>query len=66
MAHGNNQPGTPRSLHNLQDERLFSLSGGISPEHFDDLDYVSTQRGCQMAAPVPTGDPWGYYADRSF
>ena len=52
MAHRNNQPRTPRSPHNLQDERLFSLSGGIPPKHFDDLDYVSTQRGCQMAAPA--------------
>ena len=57
MAHHNNQPRTPQSPHNLQDERLFSLSGGIPPEHFNDLDYVSTQRGCRMAAPAPTGDP---------
>ena len=45
MAHHNNQPKIPQSPHNLQDERLFALSGGIPPEHFDDLDYVSTQRG---------------------
>ena len=55
MAHRNNQPRTPRSFHNLQDERLLSLSGGIPPEYFDDLDF---------AAPVPSGDPWGYYAER--
>ena len=42
MAHRNNQSRTPQSPHNLQDERLFSLSGSISLEHFDDLDYVST------------------------
>ena len=63
MAHHNNQPRTPRSPHNLQDERLFSLSGGIPPKHFDDLDFVSTQRGQRIAAPAPTGDPWGYYAE---
>ena len=63
MAHHNNQPRTPHLPHNLQDERLFSLSEGILPEHFDDLDYVSTQRGCRMAAPAPMGDPWGYYAE---
>ena len=45
MAHCNNQPRTPHLPHNLQDEMLFSLSGGIPPEHFDDLDYVSTWRG---------------------
>ena len=45
MAHLNNQPRTPQSSHNLQDERLFSLSGGIPPEYFDDLDYVSMRRG---------------------
>ena len=61
MAHCNNQPRTPRSPHNLQDERLFSLSGGIAPEHFNDLDYVSTRRGHHMAIPAPMGDPWGYY-----
>ena len=32
MTHRNNQPRTPRSPHNLQDERLFLLSGGIPPE----------------------------------
>ena len=45
MAHRNNQPRTPGSSHNLQDERLFSLSGGIPPEYFNDLDFVSTRRG---------------------
>ena len=45
MACHNNQPRTPRSPHNLQDERLFSLSGGIPPEYFDDLEFVSTRRG---------------------
>ena len=45
MVHRNNQPRTPRSTHNLQDERLFSLSGGIPSEHFDELNYVSTSRG---------------------
>ena len=63
MVHRNNQPRTTRSLHNLQDERLFSLSGGIPPEHFDDVDFVSTRRGRRVAAPAPTGDPWGYYAE---
>ena len=63
MAHHNNQPGTPRSPHNLQDERLFSLSGRIPPEYFDDLDFVSMRRGRWIAAPAPTGDPWGYYAE---
>ena len=42
MAHHNNQSRTPRTLHHLQDDRLFSLSGGIPPEHFDDLNFVST------------------------
>ena len=64
MAHHNNQPRTPQSSHNLQDERLFSLSGGIPPEYFDDLDFVSTRRGQRIAAPAPSGDPWGYYAER--
>ena len=63
MAHRNNQPRTPRSPYNLQDESLFLLSRGIPPEHFDDVDFVSTQRGWQIAAPAPTGDPWGYYAE---
>ena len=45
MVHRNNQPRTPRLPHNLQDERLFSLSGGIPPEYFDDLDVVSMRRG---------------------
>ena len=53
----------PRSPHNLQDERLFSLSGGIPPEHFDELNYVSTRRGRCVVPPAPTGDPWGYYAE---
>ena len=64
MAHCNNQSRTPRTLHHLQDDRLFSLSGGIPPEHFDDLNFVSMRRGRRLAAPVPTGDPWGYYAER--
>ena len=63
MAHHNNQSRTPQSLHHLQDDRLFSLSGGIPPEHFDDLNFVSTRRGRSLAAPNPTGDPWGYYAE---
>ena len=63
MAHLNNQPRMPRSPHNLQDERLFSLSGGIPPEHFDKLNYVSTRRGQHVALPAPTGDPWGYYVE---
>ena len=45
MAHRNNQPRTPQSSHNLQDERLFSLSGGIPPKYFNDLDFVSMRRG---------------------
>ena len=53
----------PRSLHHLQDDRLFSLSGGIPPEHFDDLNFVNTRRGRRLAAPAPTGDPWGYYTE---
>ena len=64
MAHHNNQSRTPRSLHHLQDDRLFSLSGGIPPEHFDDLNFISTRRGRRLAVPAPTGDPWGYYAER--
>ena len=63
MAHRNNQSRTPRSSSNLQDERLFSLSGGIPPEYFNDLDFVSMRRGWRIAAPAPTGDPWGYYAE---
>ena len=63
MAHHNNQSRTPRTLHHLQDDRLFSLSGGIPPEHFDDLNFVSTRRGRRLVAPAPTGDPWGYYAE---
>ena len=57
MAHHNNQSRTPRSLYHLQDERLFSLSGGIPPEHFNDLNFVSMRRGRRLAAPTPTGDP---------
>ena len=45
MAHRNNQSRTPRTSHHLQDDRLFSLSGGIPPEHFDDLTFVSMRRG---------------------
>ena len=63
MAYCNNQSRTPQSLHHLQDERLFSLSGGIPPEHFDNLNFVSTRRGRRLAAPTPTRDPWGYYAE---
>ena len=64
MAHRNNQSRTPRTSHHLQDDRLFSLSGGIPPEHFDDLNIVSTRRGRRLAAPAPTGDPGGYYTER--
>ena len=64
MAHHNNQSRTPRSLHHLQDDRLFSLLGGIPPEHFNDLNFISTRRGRRLVAPTPTGDPWGYYAER--
>ena len=63
MAHRNNQSRTPQSLHHLQDDRLFSLLGGIPPEHFDDLNFVSMRRGRRLVAPTPTGDPWGYYAE---
>ena len=63
MAHRNNQSRTLQSLHHLQDDRLFSLLGGIPPEHFDDLNFISTRRGRRLAAPAPTGDPWGYYAE---
>ena len=52
-----------RSPHNLQDERLFSLSRGKPPEHFDELNYVITRRGQCVALPAPTGDPWGYYVE---
>ena len=62
MAHRNNQSRTPRTSHHLQDDRLFSLSGGIPPEHFDDHNFVSTRRGRRLAVPAPTEDPWGYYA----
>ena len=64
MTHHNNQSRTPRSLHHLQDDRLFSLMGGIPPEHFDDLNFFSMRRGRRLAAPAPTGDPWGYYTER--
>ena len=63
MAHRNNQSRTPRTSHHLQDDRLFSLSGGIPPEHFDDLNFISMRRGRRLAAPAPTGDLWGYYAE---
>ena len=62
MAHHNNQSRTPRTSYHLQDDRLFSLSGGIPPEHFDDLNFVSTRRGRRLEVPAPTGDLWGYYA----
>ena len=65
MAHRNNQSRTPQTSHHLQDDRLFSLSGGIPPEHFDDLNFVSTRRGRRLAVPAPTGDQWGYYAEHS-
>ena len=42
---------------------MFSLSGGIPPEHFDNLNFVSTRRGRRLAVLAPTGDPWGYYAE---
>ena len=63
MVHCNNQSRTPQTLHLLQDNRLFSLSGGIPPEHFDDLNFVSTRRGRRLVAPALTGDPWEYYAE---
>ena len=63
MAHCNNQSRTPRTSHHLQDDRLFSLSGGIPPEHFDNLNFVSTRRGRRLAAPTQTGDLLGYYAE---
>ena len=63
MAHRNNQSRTPRTLHHLQDDRLFSLSGGIPPEHFNNLNFVSTRRGRRLATPALTGDPWGYYTE---
>ena len=64
MANHNNQPRTLRSPHYLQDERLFSLSAGIPPEHFDELNYVSTRRGQRVAPPALMGDPWGYYVEQ--
>ena len=64
MAHRNNHSRTPRTLHHLQDDRLFSLSGGIPSEHFDDLNFLSMRRGKRFVAPALTGDPWGYYAER--
>ena len=63
MVHHNNQSRTPQTLHHLQDDRLFSLSGGIPPEHFDDLNFISTRRGRRLVASILTGDPWGYYAE---
>ena len=63
MAHRNNQSRTPQTLHHLQNDRLFSLSGGIPSEHFDDLNFVSSRRGRRLVAPAPTGDPWGYYTE---
>ena len=50
-------------MHHLQNDKLFSLSGGIPPEHFDDLNFVSTRTERRLAALAPTGDPWGYYAE---
>ena len=41
----------------------FLLLGGIPPEHFDDLNFVSTRRGRRLVAPAATGDPWGYYTE---
>ena len=64
MAQRNSHPRTPRSSHNLQDERLFTLSGGIPPEHFDELNYATTRRGRRVAARAPSGDPWGYYGQQ--
>ena len=51
------------NIASLQDDRLFSLSGGIPPEHFDNLNFVSMRRGRRLVAPAPTVDPWGYYAE---
>ena len=48
----------------MQDERLFSLSRGIPPGHFNELNYVSTRRGGHVALPALTEDPWGYYEER--
>ena len=64
MAQRNSHPRTPRSSHNLQDERLFTLSGGIPPEHFDELNYATTRRGLRVATRAPSGDPWGYYGQQ--
>ena len=64
MAQRNSHPRTPRSSHNLQDEQLFTLSGGIPPEHFDELNYAMTRRGRRVAARAPSGDPWGYYGQQ--
>ena len=44
MAHHNDQSRTPQTSHHLQDDSLFSLSGEIPPEHFDDLNFVSMKR----------------------
>ena len=64
MAHRNNQSRMPQSLHHLQDDRLFSLLGGIPPEHFNELNFVSMRRWRRLVAPAPKGDPWGYYVER--
>ena len=53
MAHRNNQSRTPQT----------SLSGGIPPEHFDNLNFVSMRRGRRLAVPARTRDPWGYYTE---
>ena len=64
MAKRNSHPRTPRSSHNLQEERLFTLSRGIPPEHFDELNYATTQRGQRVTTRAPRGDPWGYYGQQ--
>ena len=63
-AQRNSHPRTPRSSHNLQDEQLFTLSGGIPPERFNELNYAMTQRGQRVATRAPSGDPWGYYGQQ--
>ena len=47
----------------IVDSYYNSLLGGIPPEHFNDLNFISTRRGRRLAAPTPPGDPWGYYAE---
>ena len=42
---------------------MFSLSGGIPPEHFNDLNFVSTRRERRLVALALTGDPWEYYTE---